>query len=90
MARKNKIEKKAPNALSAINARLTRDADLPCNDGIFGGSMNSFVPDRKAVRLKINECHHRFPLFKRATGGQFLVPRPTQRQKRRPSYWAGF
>jgi len=81
MARKNTIEKKAPNALSAIKARLTRDTDLPCNNGMSGGSMKSFVPDRKTVRLKINACHHRLPLFNLATGGHSFVPKPTQRQK---------
>jgi len=81
MARKNKIEKNAPNALSTINARFTRDADLPCNNGMSGGSMKSFVPDRKTVKLKVSAYHNRLPLFKRATGGHSLVPRPAQRQK---------
>ena len=53
IARKNKIEKKAPINLSNKKALFTSDCDIPGNIGIAGGSTKNFVPERKTVALKL-------------------------------------
>ena len=51
MARKNKIEKNAPSALSTRNALLNITFDLPCNEGISLEAGSSLVPSMRRARL---------------------------------------
>jgi hypothetical protein len=82
MARKNKIDKTAPSTLSALKNLFIIDSDLPCKNGMSGGSTKNFAPDlKKTVTLNANAFNHKSALLECATGGHSLVPRPAKRQK---------
>jgi hypothetical protein len=53
MARKNKIEKSAPNILSRVNIPLTKDLEHLDDSGISGGSTKTLVPERNTVALNM-------------------------------------
>lgn len=53
MARNSKIKKNAPSILSTIKNMFAKDPQNPCILGLSGGSMKSFVPDKKTNKLNI-------------------------------------
>lgn len=75
MAKKNIIEKKAPNSRSMLNIHFIIESDLPGISGVAGISTNNFpVPDKNKVRLKLRA----FPMVPGQDFSLFLDPRACQ------------